>query len=328
MKKVNSFNELKLQKSKRYSINSDEFSSLDKFFNLSKEGVLKVQSELKKRSEFLSLINLLPVTRANGNKLIGALAPTISGRKSHRTFTMNPNNEQGYILKPIDSGKAINWDFFDAMASNYSAEELEEIHEAQTIDQIAHDMAQIGWHGASIAEETTAQDLSDVQKGWLTKLKEQNPTKYKTSGISGNIKIFGENADYKDLNELSQALRKMLDTHHQARTDLVFFVGLDLLAKHGDLLGSVNHKLGTKSMLTHFSGLPIYTPPNFPAKGAAVTTFKNLSIYTSTNSASYAMYTNNDSMNYITSFYRNEDYIVEDLGLMSAIDPNAVILGK
>lgn len=75
-----------------------------------------------------------------------------------------------------------------------------------------------------------------------------------------------------------------------------------------------------------FGGMNAITPPNFPARAAAVTTLKNLSVYTEAESVRRSLRNDEDKKGVVTSYYRQEGYVVEDLGLMTAIDHTKVKL--
>ncbi|TCJ97958.1 P2 family phage major capsid protein [Volucribacter psittacicida] len=286
---------------------------------------------IQQHCPFLSLINLFPVPFSTGKKIIGTLAPYITGRQENgRNIAFPQANNDYYQLVETDSGFLIPWQLFDQFA--FMKENFEQLYDNIIFNQIGLDMLQIGWNGHTVAINTSSKDLSDVNKGWLTLLKEQKPENFKSKGKHGDtVKIFGEDADFTDLNKLAIYLRQRLDIHHQQRNDLVFLVGIDLLAHSpGPILENsmmAEHSaLNNRYLLNTFGGLKTFTPPNFPPKGACVTTLNNLSIYTVENSGRYSIRNDEDRQGIITSYYREQGYVIEDLGLISAIDHNNVIL--
>lgn len=287
---------------------------------------------LQAKSNFLSLINMPLVKTTSGKKLYGGTERGITGRVFTENFAEFLCFDSGkYQLASTDSNIFLTWDLLDNLA-------LEQHHLLPFFNnyfktQICLDMLQIAWVGKRIAPQTQELDLSDVNKGWLGLLAEQKPENYLTQGKHkrGNIKIFGEDADFSDLNELALSLKEKLHIRHQNRNDLVFLVGSELIAKSNNVIIDNVHlgresELEYKKLLSNFGGLPTIIPPQFPSKCAVVTSLKNLSIYTqaATQLISYRNVEDLKRLNH--KYYREEGYVVEDLSLIAAIDYTKVIL--
>ncbi len=304
-------------------------------FQLDKNQGLEFVENIQQRSDFLMQINMPQVYQTENRKLYGATEKAPTGRKqAGRNRATLTHDQHGYKLVETDSGVIVPWELFDTFALYPNL--FEQIYEGYVRDQIALDMLQIGWHGQSIAPDTEKADLSDVNKGWLKLLSEQRPANFLTDGDkkSGQIKIFGDDADYADLDALALDLKQGLDARHRNRNDLVFMVGSELLTKEKKLIiENVQDKprertaLAAHSLLVNFGGMTSLTPPNFPAKGAAVTTLNNLSIYSQLQSWRYSLTDDEEIKAVVNSCYRYEGYVVEDLGLMTAIDHSKVVLG-
>lgn len=306
-------------------------------FSLTVPQAAQLGKNIQQRSDFLKQINMLTVSHLKGTKLLGATEKGITGRKtSGRYIATLEHSEQGYELAETDSGVVLPWAVFDAFASlDDNGKQLIDLYGEYVQTQIALDMLQIGWHGQSVAANTTKADLSDVNKGWLKLLAEQRAANFLTQGKeTGKIKIFGAGADYVNLDDLAFDLKQGLDLRHRDRNDLVFLVGADLVGKetkliqkqHG-LTPTEKAALGSHNLMGSFGGMQAIIPPNFPAKGAVVTTLSNLSIYTQGESVRRAIYNDEDRKGIRNSYYRQEGYVVEDLGLMTAIDHSKVELG-
>lgn len=308
-----------------------------------KDGILlsitlddKAQQELMKsfkaRSDFLNGINWLTVRDMTGKKIFGALKGTTTGRKVVGRNRSIVEYGEMYQTQEIDSGVQIDWRLIDDL--EVIQDNFEENLIRLTEHQFILDMLQMGWRGESEAANTQAEDLSDVVKGWIAQLKEQNPANIITGGKSaGKITLFSEKADYKNLNELATALRNKLPAQYQERNDLVFFVGADLVSKadvaiQGDLVSSGNDGLNNLYLKNYFGGMPAMIPPQFPRKCAVVTTLKNLSIYTQKGSCYRAIYEEQNTKDLISAYDRQECYIVENLNLMAAIDHKNVVFGE
>ena len=96
----------------------------------------------------------------------------------------------------------------------------------------------------------------------------------------GQIALFTENADYKNLDELATALRNKLPAEYQERNDLVFLVGAELASKaNANIQGGhtfilKNNGMNNLYLSNYFGGMPSIIPPQFPKKCAVVTTLK------------------------------------------------------
>ncbi|KMK51480.1 capsid protein [[Actinobacillus] muris] len=300
-----------------------------KYFTLQVPQAAELGTNIQQKSDFLQKINMFQVTDVKGHKLLGATEKGITGRKQDGRYLATLNHDQkGYELFETDSGVIVPWQMFTNFAR--FGNKLFELYADYVQTQIALDRLQIGWHGKSVAENTAATDMSDVNKGWLTLLKEQKSANVYT-GTNGKITLFGDNAEFSNLDSLAFDLKQGLALRHQNRNDLVFLVGADLVSaetklinKQAGMTPTERAALGTHNLMGSFAGMPAMTPPNFPAKGAVVTSLSNLSIYTQSNTQKRRYEDNQDRKGLIDSYWRMEGYVVEDLDLMTAIDASKV----
>nr|DAN79299.1 MAG TPA: major capsid protein [Caudoviricetes sp.] len=301
---------------------------------LTEDAQKEYMKELSGRSNFLREINWLTVAEPSGKTLFGALDGTTTGRQKDERHRSRLLHRDQYQTQEADSGVFIPWQLIDELTS--LQENFEENYIALTESQFVLDMLQIGWNGESVAQNTQAADLSDVNIGWPAQLKQKKPEHVITQGKkAGRISLFAENADYKNLNELAAALRQKLPAHYQNRNDLVFFVGSELAAKEDAIYANTieNQRPGDTAANSHYlanyyGGMPAVIPPCFPPKGAVVTTFRNLSIYTQRGSVYRAIYDDEDKVGVINSFRRNDAYVVEKVDLMTAIEPKNVVFSE
>lgn len=296
---------------------------------LNEKALQSLMTDFKARSDFLGAVNWLPVKNVEGKKFLGALKGTTAGRKQEGRNRSIMEYGETYKTCEIDSGVQINWRLIDEL--EVTQENFEELFTRLTENQFILDMLKIGWHGESQAVNTQAEDLSDVTKGWLAQLKEQNPANIITGGKSaGKIVLFTEKADYKNLDELATTLRNKLPAEYQERNDLVFLVGAELASKananiKGAYLYSENNGMNNLYLSNYFGGMPSIIPPQFPKKCAVVTTLKNLSIYTQKTSCHRSIYNEENTGDYINAYYRQECYVVENLNLMAALEHKNVV---
>ncbi|MEH8048182.1 phage major capsid protein, P2 family [Gallibacterium anatis] len=282
---------------------------------------------IQQRSEFLKSINLDYVTDVSGYKLRGATEKSITGRKKDGRYLARLDHTQGkYQLAETDSGIIVPWAMFDNFAR--FGDRLAALYAEFVQTQIALDQLKVGWYGKSVAENTSAADMSDVNKGWMQFERDEKPENVMKDGATvGKIKIFGEGADFENLDHLAAELKSGIDLRHRDRNDLVFLVGADLIGKEAELINKVHGLtptekavLGSQNLLGSFGGMRGIVPPNFPARGAVVTTLSNLSIYVQDASVRRSYRNDEDRKGIIDSYYRNEGYVVEDAGLFTAIE--------
>lgn len=282
---------------------------------------------IQQRSEFLKSINLDYVTDLSGYKLRGATEKSITGRKKDGRYLARLDHTQGkYQLAETDSGIIVPWAMFDNFAR--FGDRLAALYAEFVQTQIALDQLKVGWYGKSVAENTSAADMSDVNKGWMQLEREEKPENVMKDGATvGKIKIFGEGADFENLDHLAAELKSGIDLRHRDRNDLVFLVGADLIGKEAELINKAHGLtptekavLGSQNLLGSFGGMRGIVPPNFPARGAVVTTLSNLSIYVQDASVRRSYRNDEDRKGIIDSYYRNEGYVVEDAGLFTAIE--------
>lgn len=282
---------------------------------------------IQQRSEFLKSINLDYVTDLSGYKLRGATEKSITGRKKDGRYLARLDHTQGkYQLAETDSGIIVPWAMFDNFAR--FGDRLAALYAEFVQTQIALDQLKVGWYGKSVAENTSAADMSDVNKGWMQLERDEKPENVMKDGATvGKIKIFGEGADFENLDHLAAELKSGIDLRHRDRNDLVFLVGADLIGKEAELINKAHGLtptekavLGSQNLLGSFGGMRGIVPPNFPARGAVVTTLSNLSIYVQDASVRRSYRNDEDRKGIIDSYYRNEGYVVEDAGLFTAIE--------
>ena len=320
------FNALMAAMAQHYSVNPESLLRGDSF-SLTVPQASLLGENIQQRSDFLKRINLDFVTDIKGYKLRGATEKAITGRKKAGRYLAELDHKQdSYECAETDSGIIIPWRMFDNFARH--KDRLAELYGEYVQTQIALDMITIGWNGTSIADNTSAGDLSDVNKGWFQQVREQRPENMVKQGAeSGKIKIFGSGADFENLDQLAYSLKHGLDIRHQARSDLIFLVGSDLVAMESELITkghgltpTEKAALGINNLMGSFGGMSAITPPNFPTKGAVVTTLDNLSIYVQEDSVRRSFRSDEDRKGIINSYYRNEAYVVEDTGLFVGIE--------
>lgn len=295
----------------------------------------RLLGNIQQKSSFLDKINVIQVTDIEGQLVFGATEKAITGRKENGRFRATLD-KSGYKYKLVetDSGILIPWKKMDQWAR--FGDKFAELYSNFVQTQIALDQIKIGFYGTSAAENTSASDLSDVNKGWLQFVRENKPENMVAEGKeSGKIKIFGEGADFENLDALAYSLKQGLGERHRDGNDLVFFVGADLLAHQSQLIygkhaltPTERSALQLNELMASFGGMPAVTPPNMPGKLAFVTSYDNLSIYTQEGSIRRGFKDDDELKAVKDSYYRNEGYVVEDVTKFVGIEFANVEIGK
>lgn len=280
----------------------------------------RLMGNIQQRSDFLQKINCITVTDIEGQLVFGATEKSITGRKKEGRYRQElAKSGYKYKLAETDSGILIPWQKADQWARY--GEQFTSLYAEFVQRQIALDMIKIGFNGTSVEDNTSEADLSDVNKGWLQFVRENKAENMIAQGKTANkIKIFGEQADFKNLDELAYQLKQGIGDQHRDGNDLVFLVGSDLVAYQSQqiygthaLTPTERAALKTNELMSTFGGMPAITPPNMPGRLAIVTSLDNLSIYTQSGSIRRGMKDDEELKAIKDSYYRNEGYVVEDV---------------
>lgn len=317
-----------------YHVNKDVVLAGESF-SIAPDKETQLLGNIQNQSDFLSKINVVLVDEQQGQLIFGATEKAITGRRKTGRYRTNVDpNGYRYALAETDSGIIIPWqklDMWGAKAPQFAALWRDFVQK-----QIGLDMIKVGFNGVSVAEDTKKDDLSDVNKGWLQFVRDKKPENMIAAGADGKtIKIFGEGADFANLDELAYSLKQGIHDRHRDGNDLVFFVGADLLAKQSQFIYSKHaltpterSALQTHNLMATFGGMPAMTPPNMPGNLAFVTSLDNLSIYTQKGSIRRGFRNDEDVKGVIDSYYRYEGYAVEDVTKFVGIEAANVVLGE
>ncbi|MNG64347.1 Phage major capsid protein, P2 family [compost metagenome] len=296
----------------------------------------KLLGAVQTRSDFLQKINMPLVMDIQGEKVFSGLQQTITGRRENGRYrqVIDPNGAK-YLCVETDSGIVISWlrmDTWARMGPQFMA-----LYAMYVQQQIALDQCMVGWRGISVAAntDTTANPLlEDVNKGWMQWMRDNKPENIMEEGAkAGKISIYGTDADYANLDDLGYDLRQGLGEAHRERTDLVFMVGADLVAKEAAIVSKDKGLVPTEraavkqfDLMGTFGGMPATIPPNFPARGAVITTYNNLSLYTQDASMRRQVKDDDDIKGVVDSYLRREAYVVEDESLFVGVEFANVVL--
>lgn len=296
-------------------------------FNVTPTVQQKLEDKIQESSEFLKKINIFLVTEQSGSAVgLGISRPIASRTNTDATERQATDptymDERFYMCRKTDFDTAIKYQKLDQWAKfkDFYARFRGAIVKRQALDRIM-----IGFNGISIAANTdsTANPLlQDVNKGWLQKMREENPSRVMKSGATQNKITVGKTGDYKNLDALvMNIVDEMIDDVHQGNPDLVVMCNRKTVSdKYFPLVNKDQEnteKLAADLIISQkrMGGLATYSVPFFPEGIILVTTFDNLSIYVQEGARRRTVIDNpkrDQIENYESS---NEDYYIEDLGL-------------
>lgn len=288
-------------------------------FNVAPNVEQTVERRIRESSEFLTMINVMPVTNAKG-VVMGLDSTSIAGRTNTdgnvriqpADPTLNPE-KISYICEDTDYNWSRKYNRTDAWRH---LPDFEVTLRDAILDQQALDRIMIGFNGISVAETTNREAnplLQDVNIGWLHKIRTQAPeqviddgdltvfsdgtdnTAIKAIYVKAGVELFDEGAanaatakaDYASLDALVRNARNNIHERYRNSTELVVIVGHDLIDDKYFNIAQTSGALATEVEATDrlltssksLGGLPAYVVSFFPANAVLITTMENLSIY-------------------------------------------------
>lgn len=273
-------------------------SSVENSFTVTPTVAQTLERKIQEGSAFLSSINMVMVPEQSGQALKLAVGSPVSGRTNTAVTARQPSvphdlDGYDYTCVHTDMDTAITYAQLDAWAKfpNFA-----DLVRASVIQQQALDRIMIGWNGTSAAattNRTTNPLLQDVNIGWVQKVRTNKPGQIVSDAASAGgpaIKISPTGAagsDYANLDGLVfDLVNNLIAPWFRENPDLRVILGRDLAADvYFPLVNAVQpptEKIATQIILSgkRIGGLPAVQVPFFPANAIAVTTLKNLSIYT------------------------------------------------
>ncbi|WP_443749717.1 phage major capsid protein, P2 family [Asticcacaulis solisilvae] len=285
----------------------------------------KLIDKQQESSDFLKRINFVPVTEASG----AILGLSVSGTLASRTNTAGGNlrvprqpsglDSRQYDTKKTDFDTAIPYALIDMWAKfpDFQARIQNMIVRMQALDRI-----RVGWTGTSAAaatDRTAHPDLSDVNIGWLQKMRTEIPAQVMTAGGTAGHVYYGAAGDYKTLDALVyDAVQTLLPTWAKDDPNLVVLLGRDLL--HDKYFPLINEDEDPMNQLARdvvmstkrVGNLPAFTVPFFPDGKLMVTRFDNLSIYQQ-EGANRRTVVDHAAADQVEDFQSSNDaYVIED----------------
>ncbi|NAX21270.1 phage major capsid protein, P2 family [Vibrio sp. V39_P1S14PM300] len=318
-------------------------------FDVTPPKEVKLREAIIQGSEFLAKINIIDVDQTEGtavtvgtDKLSTGRAGANEGRFQGTTPDLTGN---AYKLQETDTMVRMSWLMQAAWINAGSQGQFNKAVNAYTNKQIAADIVKVGWNGKQASRPTNPETNplgEDVNEGWQAHVERQAPNQIvKDDGAGGDIYFDPEgtkNANgaplytYKTLDSMANDLiNNVLAPHHINAPDLVVLVGRELIAAAQYKLYNEADKPSehndAQQLAKSIAGRPAYVPAYFPGKRMVVTSYRNLSVYNQRGTKRRKVKDNDDKARLESTYWRMEDYMVEDLEKYAAYDENSVIIG-
>jgi P2 family phage major capsid protein len=282
----------------------------------------------RESSEFLTRINIVPVSEQQAEKLGLGIGSTLASRTDTDAAdraTQDPTTLDNdlYTCKQTNSDTHVKYSKIDLWAK---FKDFQLRMRNQVIQQQARDRIMIGFNGTSAATVTnrgTNPLLQDVNVGWLQQIRANKSTHVFAEGAKEeDLIIIDPTAgvgDYRNLDALVfDAVHSFLPAWAQGDTGLVAIVGGGLL--HDKYFPFVDReekpteKLALDVILSkrELGGHGAVKVPFVPDNSILITRFDNLSIYEQENTRRRTIVDNAKRDRIETYESVNEAYVVED----------------
>ena len=332
-------------------LNGVDPDAVSKSFTVAPVVEQALEEVIKESSEFLQLIQMVPVIQQEGDKVgVGVTRPlagrTNTGAGNRRTPTdpTDTSDRGRYSCKQTNFDHALKYAKIDAWRHKPDFQVL--LRNAIARQQ-GRDRIMIGWHGTSAAAQTDRVAnplLQDVNFGWLYKIRTHaaervlsdgdltvNPTKAIYVDAGGET---GVDVDYKSLDALVYDAVELIDEWNRDDTELVVIVGRDLVHdKYFNIINSAGDKATEVEAVDRImrsekqlGGMRAVRVPFFPANALLITRLDNLSIYWQENTRRRTV-REEPALDQIENYESvNEAYVIEDYGMCSLVEN--IVMGK
>jgi len=298
----------------------------------------RLQAKLTVTSDFMSRINVVPVSQQQGARVGVGVSRSLAGRTNtaggnRRTPGRIADSEaiDEYVCKQTNYDYAWGYALLDAWAHRPEFQQL--VRDAVLVQKSA-DVITIGFNGVDAKSQTdrdTNPLLQDVNWGWLYKMRRYAPARVMAHGSKDNLKVYVSdtgNADYVNLDALVfDAIQNLLHERYKTATDLVVIVGSDLvhdkyfkiISEAGD---RATEQVARDVILSsrQLGGKPTMQVPFFPSNAILITSLKNLSYYWQIGTARRQI-RDEPALDQIENYESiNDAFMVEDYGKACLIE--------
>nr|WP_314269784.1 P2 family phage major capsid protein [uncultured Kingella sp.] len=296
--------------------------------------VQTMYDQIAQNTELLQHINLVGKTEKIGeiiglsSGLVASNTDTTQSGKERQPKSIHNLDGRKFVLEQTNFDVALRYEEIDQWAHLTDFP----VHVSKKIaESIALSLITVGMNGIKRAQNTDiAQNpmLQDVAKGWLQKMREENPTRVLgwQAGQVGQTKQevqWGSGAaEYKNLDAVvKDAIDSLMDERFADRSDFVVLASRRTVSdKYLNIINASGNKAteieagGRLNQSRTLGGYPVMYVPNMPAATLLITPLKNLSLYYQ-QSGERRYIADNPKKDQLESYQsKNIDFIVEEYG--------------
>lgn len=299
-------------------------------FNVTPTVQQKLEKRVQESSDFLKMINLVPVIEQQGETLGLGLTSTIAGTtdtnsKDRETQDIHNLSKIAYHCQQINYDTHLRYATLDMWAK--FPDFAKKVGELKA-ERIALDRIMIGFNGTSRAATSNRSSnplLQDVAIGWLKKIETNAVARVMTEVKStGKIEV-GKDKDYKTLDALVfSAVSDLIAPQYQDDTKLVAIMSRDLLAdKYFPLVNDpkATEQLAGDTIISQkrVGGLRAIQAPFMPKGTILITRLDNLSIYYQEGAMRRTLVDNAKRDRYEDYTSSNDDFVVENYDMVALL---------
>ncbi|PJG82113.1 phage major capsid protein, P2 family [Caviibacterium pharyngocola] len=284
----------------------------------------RLENAVQESSDFLKMINIIPVDEAQGESLGLGVAGTIAGTtdtnvQGRKTQDIHSLTAIPYHCQQINYDTHLKYATLDMWAK---FPDFAKRIGTLKAERMALDRIMIGFNGTSRAatsNRVTNPLLQDVAVGWLKKIEDnaaKRVMKEETQG-SGKIEV-GKGKTYKNLDALVfSAVSDLIAPQFQDDTKLVAIMSRDLLAdKYFPLFNQEkpSEQIAGDVIVSskRVGGLQAVQAPFVPKGTILITRLDNLSIYYQAGAMRRTLKDNAEYDRYEDYTSSNDDFVVEN----------------
>lgn len=293
----------------------------------------KLEKKVQESSDFLKLINLVPVTEQQGENLGLGLTSTIASTtdttaKDRETQDIHNLSKIAYHCQQINYDTHLRYATLDMWAK--FPDFAKKVGELKA-ERMALDRIMIGFNGTSRAASSNRAGnplLQDVAKGWLAKIEEAAPQRVMKEEVqsSGKIEVGAvKGKTYQTLDALVfAAVSDLIEPQFQDDTKLVAIMSRDLLAdKYFPLVNEAKatEQLAGDTIISQkrVGGLRAIQAPFMPKGTILITRLDNLSIYYQEGAMRRTLVDNAKRDRYEDYTSSNDDFVVENYEMVALL---------
>lgn len=286
-----------------------------------------MENKIQESSQFLSSINVMPVSDQEGEKIglgvSGTVASTTDTTQADRQTTdlTSLADMHTYRCEQTNFDTHIRYATLDAWARfpDFQTRLRDAILQRQALDRMT-----IGFNGvarAATSNRAANPLLQDVNKGWLQQYRDNAAARVMNRGAAAGVLKVGAGGDYANLDALVyDVVNNLLDAWYQEDPSLVVICGRKLLHdKYFPIISQATtnvERVAADMVISQkrIGGLPAVRVPFFPANAVMVTSLKNLSMYYQDGTRRRTVLDNAKRDRIENYESGNEAYVVEDYG--------------